>query len=135
MRNDKAKDIGERIQIGSRQPRNLQRMVGGFKVERGGARNTPPEAGYKRCNHCKVVCPVMKEGTKFRSTNTGKTYPIRQKVNCDSDWVIYLVTCKRCQGQYVGKSKTKLKTRHSNHKQEIKKKVLVYLCQVYVVLS
>ena len=98
-------------------------MVGGFKVEKGGSKNTSLQAGCSKCNHCKVVCPVMKEGTKFKSTNTGKMYTIRQKVNCDSDWVIYLVTCKRCQGQYVGKSKTKLKTRHSNHKQEIKKKV------------
>ena len=102
VRNDNAKDIGDRIQIGSRQPKNLQRMVGGFRVEKGGSKNTSPQAGCSKCNHCKVVCPVMKEGTKFKSTNTGKMYTIRQKVNCDSDWVIYLVTCKRCQGQYVG---------------------------------
>ena len=31
-------------------------------------------------------------------------------------------TCKKCDGQYVGKSKTKFKVRHSNHKQEIKNK-------------
>ena len=42
-------------------------------------------------------------------------------VVCDSDWFIYLVTCKKCQGQYIGKSKTPFKIRHSNHKQEIKK--------------
>ena len=31
-----------------------------------------------------------------------------------------LDTCKKCEGQYVGKSETKFKLRHSNHKQEIK---------------
>ena len=123
VRNDQAKDIGDRIQIGSRQPKNLQRMVGGYKAGRGGSRNTPPDAGCLKCNRCKVVCPILKEGKKFTSTNTGKTYTIRQKVTCDSDWVIYLVTCKKCKGQYVGKSKTKFKIRHSNHKQEVKKKI------------
>ena len=55
--------------------------------------------------------------------NTRKEYKIRQKLNCDSDWVIYLCTCKRCGGQYVGKSKTPFKKRHSNHKQEIKNQI------------
>ena len=48
---------------------------------------------------------------------------IRQHLDCDSDWVIYLCSCKKCGGQYVGKSKTPFKTRHSNHKQEINKKI------------
>ena len=98
-------------------------MIGGFKGGDRGVNNIPPDAGCHKCNRCKVVCPILKEGNKFKSTNTGKIYPIRQRVDCDSDWVIYLVTCKKCQGQYVGKSKTKFKIRHSNHKQEIKKKV------------
>jgi hypothetical protein len=33
-----------------------------------------------------------------------------------------LGTCQKCQGQYVGKSETPFKRRHSNHKQEIKRK-------------
>jgi hypothetical protein len=37
--------------------------------------------------------------------------------------VIYLATCKKCKGQYVGKSQTPFKMRHSNHKQEVKKQV------------
>ena len=101
-RNDRAKEIVGRIQIGSRQPRNLLRMVGGCKGGTRGARNTPPEAGCWKCNHC---CPKMKEGNKFKSTNTGKQYKIKQQVDCDSDWVIYLVTCRRCQASIWGKAK------------------------------
>ena len=44
-------------------------------------------------------------------------------MDCDSEWVIYLVTCQKCKGQYVGKSKTPFKRRHSNHKVEIQKQV------------
>ena len=40
-----------------------------------------------------------------------------------SVWLIYLCTCRKCGGQYVGKSKTKFKLRHSNHKREIKTKM------------
>ena len=67
-----------------------------------------------------MACPILKEGRTFTSTNTHKKYTIRQKVNCDSDYIIYLGTCKRCKGQYVGKSKNSFKKRHSGHKQEIK---------------
>ena len=37
--------------------------------------------------------------------------------------MIYLATCQNCRGQYVGKSETPFKQRHSNHKQEIKRGV------------
>ena len=119
-RNEKAKDVGDRIQLTSRQPKNLQRLVGGER--RGSEKNTnPPSAGCKRCKGCHT-CPKMKETKNFRSTNSKKIYKIKQAVNCDSDYVIYLVTCGRCQGQYVGKSKTPFKCRHSNHKCEIKRR-------------
>jgi hypothetical protein len=48
---------------------------------------------------------------------------MRQRVNCDSSWVIYLSTCKKCKGQYVGKSKNPFKKQHSGHKQEIKNQI------------
>ena len=118
-KNEKAKDLGERIQICTRQPKNLLRLAGGCK---GGAEDPPqPESGCYKCNHCKVSCPVMNETKTFRSTNTDKSYKIKQRLDCDSDWLVYLVTRKKCKGQYAGKSKTPFKLRHSNHKQEIKK--------------
>ena len=118
VRNDKAILLGESIQITSRQPRNLQRMVTGIRK---GGRGAPSlDAGCHKCNKCKVVCPILTEGKHFKSTNTGKTYPIRKKLDCTSDHVIYLVTCAKCCGQYVGKSTTDFKRRHSNHKVEIR---------------
>ena len=78
---------------------------------------------YKCSKKCKVVCPVLEERKDFKSFNIGKTYKIRQRVDCTSAWVIYLCTCKKCGEQYVGKSKTPFKIRHSNHKHEIKNKI------------
>ena len=120
-RNAVSKEIGSKIQICTKQPKNLQAILGGFRGKRV-SQNVPADAGCSKCERkCKVSCPLIKEGNKFQSTRTQKIYNIRQKVDCDSDWVIYLITCKKCSGQYVGKSKTKFKIRHSNHKQEVKK--------------
>ena len=38
-------------------------------------------------------------------------------------YIVYLATCKACNGQYVGKSSLLFKRRHSGHKQEIKNKI------------
>ena len=83
---------------------------------------TDTDPGCLKCGRCRVSCPILKEGGSFQSTNTKKTYTIRQKMTCDTPFVVYLGTCKGCGGQYVGKSTTPFKIRHSNHKQEIKKK-------------
>ena len=99
-------------------PKSCKVLLGDIRMEK-----SPHDAGCSKCNKCKVVCPILKEGNTFQSENTRKTYTIRQKLTCDSDWLIYLSTCKKCGGQYVGKSKTKFKLRHSNHKQEIKNKM------------
>ena len=66
-RNDQVKDIGARIQIGSKQPKDLLRIVGGCKEGVRGSRNTEPGAGCFKCNGCRVVCPKIQEGTKFKS--------------------------------------------------------------------
>ena len=117
LKNDKAKKMGENIQVCFSQPKGLKRIV----TQKNMKKPTAEEPGCYKCGKCRVSCPIMKEGGKFRSTNTQRTYPIRQRLNCDSSYVVYLGTCQKCQGQYVGKSTTPFKKRHSNHKQEIKR--------------
>ena len=119
VKDDKAKALGDNIQICYRQPQNLKSLVT-HQRKPCSIENSP---GCSKCGRCRVSCPVMVEGEKFTSTNTKKTYKIRQKLNCDSSFIIYLVTCKKCGGQYVGKSQTPFKKGHSNHKQEIKNKI------------
>ena len=110
-KNEKAKELGDTIQVCTRQPQNLQALVGGYKHEASVPTEVPPDAVCVKCGKCRVVCPVLNEGNTFKSTATGKAYNIRQKTTCFSDWVIYLITCKKCKkykGQYVGKSQTVL---------------------------
>ena len=117
VRDEKARELGKHIQICYKQPRNLKSKV--THVRKPSTVEENP--GCSKCGRCRVSCPVLVEGGTFRSTNTLRKYPIKKKLNCDSSYVIYLATCKKCGGQYVGKSTTPFKKRHSNHKQEIKK--------------
>ena len=114
----KGKELGTRMQIVTRQPKNLKQMVAGRKKKK--AEAEPENPGCFKCSKCKVACPVLNESKMFKSNSTKKTYPIRQNMTCTSSFVIYLATCRRCSGQYVGKSQTDFKRRHSNHKQEIR---------------
>ena len=75
--------MGKRIQIGSRQPRNLQGLVGGYKGEPIDPVDTLANAGCTKCNRCKVSCPILNQTKTFKSTNTSKIYQIRQKVDCN----------------------------------------------------
>ena len=119
-RNEKAKKIGEKLQIVTRQPKNLQRIVSG--TNKGGGGGLPPiDAGCHKCKKCRVLCPILKEGKKFMSTNTKKIYTIRKNLDCNSTYVVYLGTCLKCKGQYVGKTSRAFKARHSGHKSEIKR--------------
>ena len=64
------------------------------------------------CFKCKGKC----ESDHFSSTSTGRSYPIRQQLHCKSTNVIYLITCNKCNVQYVGSTTNKFKVRFRNHK-------------------
>ena len=120
-RNEKAKELGQNIQIAYRQAKNIKRLVGG--PLRGEGRVPENDPGCSKCEKNCHACKILSEGKIFKSTNTRKIYKIRQKVNCQSSYIIYLGTCQRCQGQYVGKSTQQFRKRHSGHKQEIKNEI------------
>ena len=65
-----------------------------------------------------TVCSNVKETTNFTSKITGKTYNIRSQnpINCDSSFVVYLLTCKNCGIQYVGSCTTKFRARFCNYR-------------------
>ena len=119
VKNEKAKLLGNKLQICYSQPKNIKRII----TQKRRPEPTEQSPGCFKCGRCRVSCPILREGGTFTSTNTEKTYKIKQKLDCTSSFVIYLATCKKCKGQYVGKSQTPFKMRHSNHKQEVKKQV------------
>ena len=76
-----------------------------------------------KCNNFKCeLCKEYKEDDYLKSSISGKTYRIRSnvKVSCKSENLIYLVTCKACQVQYVGQTGQALSKRFSGHRSKIK---------------
>ena len=69
-----------------------------------------------------VCCNMMEEGPvqRFSSTKTQREYNIRRKYTCSSSWVIYLVTCKQCNLQYVGQTRQQMRARHYGHRSDIR---------------
>lgn len=49
-----------------------------------------------------------------------REYKILHSVDCQSPWVIYIIECKKCNLQYVGKSETSVNIRLNNHRNHIK---------------
>ena len=83
------------------------------------AENVPGffKCGDKRCKTCIHTCNT----TSIVSSATQRTYNIRQHITCKSNNVIYLITCKRCGVQYVGKTDQKLHKRFNGTRSDIEK--------------
>ena len=67
--------------------------------------------GTHRCQ----ACNLMSVTQSFTQTTTGAIINIRVKVNCKTRNVVYLMTCKQCQKQYVGETKLQLNQRINLH--------------------
>ena len=64
--------------------------------------------GSSVCQICKND-NFLKFGNKFTSNVTGKTYDIHCNLDCNSSNVVYLISCKSCDKQYVGSTTTKFR--------------------------
>ena len=110
-----AKVLKEKPLLSFRRPKNLKDHLVRSKLRREGNR----ENGMVKCNKKRCqVCNFIRQGDKFRSSVTGKTYYVNHVFDCDSEGVrpIYLITCKKCGLQYVGNTVTTFRLRFNNHK-------------------
>ena len=64
---------------------------------------------------------LVKFGNKFTSNFTGKTFDIQYNLDCNSNNVVYLISCKSCDKQYVGSATTKFRLRFNNHKSRMRR--------------
>ena len=74
------------------------------------------KCGNQRCMICKNH---LKVGRSCISKRTNKSYSINYKLDCNSDNVVYLISCKVCGLQYVGSTVTPFRFRFNNHKSRI----------------
>ena len=79
------------------------------------------KCGGSRCGTCQFVYDC-----NFFFSNSTKTRFCPKLaglslLNCKTENIIYLISCKLCQFQYVGETKNRLQKRFSGHKNSIKK--------------
>ena len=84
----------------------------------------------QRCKQPKcATCNHLSCKNHFTSTKTKTSYPIRHSFTCQSTNLIYLITCKKCNKQYVGLTTTKLNVRINHHRSNIINKRAIYISQ------
>ncbi|OCT57352.1 hypothetical protein XELAEV_18003619mg [Xenopus laevis] len=74
------------------------------------------KCGSRRC----ITCNHMNVSKKFRSTVTVREFDIKGYINCNTPFVIYLITCLKCKKQYVGCTTRKMKERAREYESDKK---------------
>ena len=72
----------------------------------------PPSGSYRCGKNC-ATCPYICDGlrTNYTSFSTGETRPIKSNLTCETKNLIYMIQCNRCNLQYIGETKRRLKDR------------------------
>lgn len=80
------------------------------------ASTTDQRNGCFRCdsNRCRA-CNYVTETNSFRSTTNGTVFQVRGNVTCKTTHVVYLITCRYCNLQYVGETSRSLADRINDH--------------------
>ena len=92
--------------------------------ERAGLEASVPgnsEWGYFQCTlrYACLTCKAAEMCHNFCSTITENFYPVRGRLWCNSRNVIYLLTCKLCDIQYVGQTERELRKRFTEHRRAL----------------
>ncbi|XP_068670909.1 uncharacterized protein [Montipora foliosa] len=105
----------EPLSIAYRRPKSLRDTL---------VRNDVIAGGFGPCNKPRCSwCSRINKTSTFTGTQNCKLYQIFHTMDCQSAWVIYVIECKICKLQYVGKSETVFKLPLNNHRNHIKSKV------------
>jgi len=100
-----------------RRPRNLQDLLIRTKPTKNFQRCfSSSKCNRRRCSQCANI----RESTNFSSSNTKEMFSLRYNTDCISTDVIYLITCKKCNMQYVGQTLQQVSKRMNNHRFHIK---------------
>ena len=78
---------------------------------------------FYRCKPCKKprcgTCKLILSTNSFTSNTTGKTYPVKGQIDCNTENVVYKLTCKHCPKEYIGETTTPLRIRMTNHRFDV----------------
>ena len=103
--------------IAFKRPKNLRETLIKARVPPTNTRPRRVQNGYKKCIRpsC-LTCPYSITGKIIKATATDFKTEVNAPVNCYSKNVIYLITCKHCNEQYVGETFRTANDRFLNHR-------------------
>ena len=106
--------FGEKPIVSFRRPRNLKEELVRAKLKD----EKVISVGMKKCgkSRCKV-CGFVEEGRNLEEH--GDKFKINYLFDCDSEGVVYLISCTKCIKNYVGSTITSFRKRFNNHKSSL----------------
>ena len=102
--------------VAYRRPKNLKETLIRAKVPPAYSRPKRKSQGMKRCPYDCNTCPYAQLGSKVKATNSNYIHEIVGHVDCQTDNLIYCVSCGKCGEQYVGETEKTLAVRFSQHR-------------------
>ena len=125
--NKKEKMLAPNVGVVYRRSKTLGQSLTNYK-HLARTQDAPTDGTSEACEHCSLCGHHGKHKTMIHKTNvvkskTGRTFKIKQKINC-KDSGIYVATCTKCEEQYVGQTGTTFTKRWNEHRSRWKKKVV-----------
>ena len=78
-----------------------------------------PCGSFRRGKNC-ATCPYISHGLNtYTFFSTGETRPIKFNLTGETKSLIYMIQCNRCNLQYIGEMKRRLKYRFNEHRRTI----------------
>ena len=92
--------------VAYKRPKNIKDYLVKTKLPPPASRPKRKLPGMFKCNKPKcVICPYIKEGSRFKSNFSDKSVVLTQHLTCEEKNCIYLIQCKKCKQQYIGECK------------------------------
>jgi len=127
MMDNQMKDTFEAgFQIAFKRYRNVKEYLCRAKLYQTGSRRnesrTSTTKGWRKCERC-ITCSRSSNITRFKSSATGETFEVAERITCKTSNVVYIIECTRCHKrfQYVGKTSRCLMDRGREHVNAIEK--------------
>ena len=100
-----------------RQPLNLrQKLVRSRFTNK--TQDTVSQCGGKCCTTCEQI--IVENSFKFKATN--RPFKVTHDIDCNSKFLLYVLTCMGCSKNHIGKTRKKLRKRMNLQRQHIRDK-------------
>ena len=105
--------------VAFRRSLNLRDLLVTAKLSSYSAKPQLPSGSF-RCDRNCATCPYISHRlTTYTFFSTGETRPIKSNLTCHTKNIIYIIQCNRCNLQYIGETKRRLKDRFNEHRRMI----------------